>query len=172
MRYYITLPIAMAMLVATPAMAQDTGSAETAPPAAAEPAPPADAPVAPVDTTTQTDAATADTTDSPPAPAEVPAATDTAVLPATTDSAPPAEPATTTGTAPSTLTPDQKAAYDAWPANAKSYFDGLSPERQALFLRIADADKLKLVALDPAQQETVWQSIESQDAAQKTAPGN
>lgn len=65
------------------------------------------------------------------------------------------------------MTPAQKAAYDAWPENVRTYFDGLPASRQVLFQRIEDADKVKLAGLPADQQETVWASIEKQDAEQK-----
>ena len=68
------------------------------------------------------------------------------------------------------MTAAQKTAYEGWPAETKAYFDGLTPTRQALFLRIADPDKAKLVKLDAAQQEETWASLEKQDAAQKGKP--
>lgn len=70
------------------------------------------------------------------------------------------------------LTTEQKVAYDAWPTGTKTYFGGLTESRQTLFLRLADADKAKLVALDAAQQETVWASIEKQDSEQKAKKPN
>lgn len=170
MRYSLALPLALAAFAAAPLSAQNEPAAT--PPEAAEPAtPPADTTTAPTDV---------DTTTTPDTTAEA-TPVDDAIPPATsTDAAPAAEPAPVAPGAPSTaapgnLTPEQKAAYDAWPAEAKAYYDGLSPARQQLFLRITDADKLKIVALEPAQQEQVWSSLEKQAADQQSAapaPGN
>lgn len=181
MRYSVTLPIALAALAAAPVMAQDADApdqappiTETAPPAGEVPPAPTDTvpapadPMAPVDTTTDPSAPLPPptTTDAAPEPA-APAATSEPATPATgTD---PAAPAATTSTAPSTLNAEQRAAYDAWPANAQTYFNGLTPARQELFLRITDEDKLKVVALDPAQQEQVWTSLEQQAATQEAS---
>ena len=66
--------------------------------------------------------------------------------------------------------PENRAAHDAWPAEAKSYFWTLTPERQMLFFRLSDNDKLSLVGMDEASREAAWQVVEKQVAAQQTAP--
>lgn len=186
MRYSLTLPLALAALAASPALAQDAEAPDPTPPVT-EAAPPAGEPLpAPTDEIHDPadPLAPAETTTVPTEPVGPPATTDwqtttPATPPATTtdpvDPTTTTDPVTTTAPAPVTtpattaLTAEQQAAYDSWPANAQSYFDGLTPERQALFLRIADADKLKIVALDPAQQEQVWTSLEQQAAAQEAS---
>lgn len=156
MRYSLTLPLVLAALAGPPIMAQDVASPpldQSATVDAAEPVTPAEmleAQSEPV----QADPATP--------PSEESMATPTPG--ATSEATPmPAAPA-------STMTTEQQAAYDGWSAEAKDYFDDLAPARQAIFLRIADPDKAKLVALDAAQQETVWASLEQQDAAQQSEP--
>lgn len=148
MRYFLTLPFAALALAATPAMAQDTAT------------PPAEA----TTQTPPTDPMAQPTTTTPPADTAAPVATETTAPPA----AEPA-PAAPTTSASARLTAEQQAAYDAWPAATKSYFDALTPSRQQLFLRITDNDKAKLVALPADQQESVWASLESQAAAQAPA---
>ena len=168
MRYSLTLPLALAALAVAPAIAQDvapTPEEQAAPPAnTAAPLPVDPALPAAVETTV------------PPTPAEmVEEAADPATPPpadpvATPESVtPPGPVATPMPTAPApALTAEQQLAYDGWSEETKTYFDGLTSARQALFLRIADPDKAKLVALDAAQQETVWASLEKQDSEQKS----
>lgn len=158
MRYFLTLPLAALAIGAAPALAQDaTPPTDTAPVEAATAAPP---PMEPMDPTTATPPS--DTTagdDAVPPPAD-PLPTPEATTPATTPTGP---------SAPAGLTAEQQAAYDAWPAETKAYFDALTPSRQALFLRLAGADKAKLVALPADQQEAVWTSLEEQAAEQQGA---
>lgn len=166
MRYFLTLPFAALALSAAPALAQDTAVPPVTQPDVAAPIPPADptAPVPPVDPTTSTPPATE--------PTPAPAPTESATAPEAANPVAPVAPATPTTSAPANLTAEQKAAYDAWPATTKSYFDGLTPARQALFLRLADADKAKVAALPSDQQESLWASLEKQDAEQKSATPN
>lgn len=143
MRYFLTLPFVAMAAAAVPTMAQDTA---TSPDPATTQAPPVQQPMPGPDAPTSDASPSASTT----------SATTAAPAPVATASA--------------GLTAEQQAAYDAWPAATKSYFDALTPARQQLFLRITDNDKAKLVALPAAQQETVWTSLEKQAAAQKTEP--
>lgn len=181
MRYSLTLPLALAALATAPAIAQDT-MAPTPPATTTNTVPPADTTMptdadtttttAPMDSATPTDDAT-----TPPSTTDAPATTEPV------ETAPPSEPVASPATsapasatgAPANLTAEQKAAYDGWPVEAQTYFNGLTPDRQELFLRITDADKLKIVGLDAAQQEQVWASLEKQSAEQEAdaaAPGN
>ena len=180
MRYSLSLPLAVAAFAASPVMAQDGAvpPPDQAPPTAEQAMPPEANPLktAPVDTA-PADNAPVDTAEP---------ATSTEMVEAPSDAAtpPPAEPAATPApadtmapeaapmpaTSAAALTAEQRAAYDGWPSGTKAYFDGLTPARQTLFLRIADPDRAKLVALDAAQQEKVWASLEQQDAAQKDKP--
>ena len=80
-------------------------------------------------------------------------------------SAEPAEPAT--GAA---LTAEQQAQHDAWPADTQAYFQSLTPDRQELFWRISDDNKLALTRLPPEQQDQAWAQIESQAAAVPADP--
>ena len=161
MRYSLLPLLASAALTAAPAMAQDVTS-----PTSAQPASEAEPAMAPA-------------TDAAPTPAEVVAEqADPGTTPPPEDTADPAAPVSPTSpdaasmatAATASPTTEQRATYDGWSPETKTYFDGLSPARQTLFLRIADADKAKLVGLDAAQQETVWASLEKQDAMQKDAP--
>lgn len=165
MRYFLTLPFAALALAASPAIAQDTatppeGAPTQTPPAEPDAMDPATPPADPTDPAPSA-------SDAPPVatPAE-PVQPPEAATPATP--AAPATPPANAATPATGLTAEQKAAYDAWPAETKAYFDALPPGRQMLFLRIADADKAKLVALPASQQEAVWTSLEKQNAEQKT----
>lgn len=164
MRYFLTLPMAALALSAAPALAQDTATPPVTQPDVAAPATDPVAPTPPADPTTATSPATEPTT--------APAPTEPAPAPEAANPVDPVAPTTPSSNAPASLTPDQKVAYDSWPATTKSYFDGLTPTRQALFLRLADADKAKVVALPTDQQDSLWASLEKQDAEQKAAPGN
>lgn len=177
MNRFTPLAVALAALTTAPLMAQETPPADTETPAPADKAP---AGTAPVDTTTPP--TSDDATAAPVDGTTPPASDDTMTPPATTPTTPPADPmaapartpdsaapsAPAAATAPG-MTAEQKAAYDAWPANVRSYYDGLTASRQTLFLRIADADKVKLAGLSAAQQESTWVAIEKQDADQRAS---
>ena len=71
------------------------------------------------------------------------------------------------------MTPEQMAVVDGWPEERQSqfrqwpgdvqaYFWTLTPERQELFWRLADGDKLAMVAMDEAGREAAWGQIETQ----------
>ena len=178
MKTFSSLALVLAALGSAPALAQDTMT-EAAPPSAADSTPPTDAiDSAPATTEVMTPPAEVppSQTDSDPAQtaATPPAATPDATTPApepVDQTAPTAPPVPTMATPMQTpaqsMTPEQKAAYDAWPENVRTYFDGLPASRQVLFQRIEDADKVKIAGLPADQQETVWASIEKQDADQK-----
>lgn len=59
------------------------------------------------------------------------------------------------------MTPEQAAQYASWPEEVRDYYDTLSPERQALFWQMDDADKVSLASMSAEDQEAVWQGIES-----------
>lgn len=59
------------------------------------------------------------------------------------------------------LTPEQQAEYAAWPTEVRAYYQALPPERQKLFWRMSDADKMSLIAMSAEEQEAVWQGIEA-----------
>lgn len=172
MNRFTPLAVALAALTTAPLMAQETPPADTETPAPAD--------TAPVDATTPP--TSDDATAAPVDGTAPPASTDTMTPPATTPTTPPADPmaapaqtpdpavapAPAAATAPG-MTAEQKTAYEAWPANVRSYYDGLPASRQTLFLRIADADKVKLARLSPAQQESTWVAIEKQDADQRAS---
>lgn len=171
MKSYSSLGLILAAFAASPVLAQDAAGAQPVTPEGqpteeAAPVPPPVDPAAPDATDPVPPAPVTDETPvTEPAP-PVPTETATPAAPTTTAPAPAPAPA-----APSGLTAEQKAAYDAWPADIRSYFDGLTPARQTIFLRIADADKAKIVAATPEQQAAVWASLEKQDAEQKAAAG-
>jgi hypothetical protein len=178
MRYFVTLPFALAALTAVPVLAQDGAPVPAAPPAPvatdAVPSPAEAVQPQPVDATGVP--ATAEPGPAAPdtAPTPVPVPDPSAAAPATTPATPvatvaaPAPVAVAAPVAPkASLTAEQKVAYAAWPADTKLYFGNLPEARQSLFLRLADEDKAKLVALDASQQETVWVSLEKQDSEQK-----
>lgn len=78
------------------------------------------------------------------------------------------------------LTPDQRAAYDAWPEGQKADYDGwptdtkvyfwtLAPERQAIFWRLNDNDRLALTAMDEADRAAAWDMV-GKKAQRATSP--
>ncbi len=71
------------------------------------------------------------------------------------DDVPPAAPSTT-------LTAEQQASFDAWPAEVQSYYTGLTPDRQVLFWRLSDANKVTLAGLPAESQAQAWAQIEAQ----------
>ena len=86
-----------------------------------------------------------------------------------TDAVPP--PAESAEPAPgAALTAEQQAQHDAWPADTQTYFRSLTPDRQALFWRISDDNKVALTRLPPEQQAQAWTQIESQASAQPAEP--
>ena len=71
------------------------------------------------------------------------------------------------------MTPEQMAVVDGWPeerqvqfrqwpGDVQAYFWTLNSERQELFWRLADGDKLAMVAMDEAGREAAWSQIETQ----------
>jgi hypothetical protein len=77
------------------------------------------------------------------------------------------------------MTPEQMAVVDGWPeerqvrfrqwpGDVQAYFWTLAPERQELFWRMADGDKLALVAMDEAGREASWGQIETQVGGMET----
>lgn len=60
---------------------------------------------------------------------------------------------------------DRIAAYDGWPAEAQGYFWTLSPERQELFFRLRDTDRLAVVMMDEPGRDEAWRMIEERAAA-------
>lgn len=84
------------------------------------------------------------------------------------DEAMPDEPATPDAAG---LSGEQQLAYDAWPPGTQAYFAGLTTDRQELFWRLDDADKVALSQLPAAQQDGAWEMIESRARAiDDTAP--
>lgn len=59
---------------------------------------------------------------------------------------------------------DRRAAYDRWPAGVKGHFWSLSEERQSLFWRLRDDDKVRLSGMAAAEQEGAWSNLKK-DAA-------
>lgn len=60
---------------------------------------------------------------------------------------------------------DRIAAYDGWPAEAQDYFWSLSPERQELFFRLRDTDRLAVVMMDEPGRDEAWRMIEERAGA-------
>ena len=167
MKTLSSLALVLAAVGGAPALAQDTMT-EAAPPSATEPAPP-DVMTPPAEVPpSETDTDPATTTATPPTAMPDSTTPETEAADQATPTAPPTSTmATPMQTPAQSMTPEQKAAYDAWPENVRTYFDGLPTSRQVLFRRIEDADKVKIAGLPANQQETVWASIEKQDAEQK-----
>ncbi len=107
----------------------------------------------------------------------LPVATAFAMLasPALAQDDPPVE-----ATASVTLSAEQQAAYDGWPAElqgqydawpepTQAYFWTLTAERQELFWRLSDANKVTLSGLPSETQAQAWAQIEAQATA-PTAP--
>lgn len=141
MRNFLNLSCVALALAATPAAAQDDATTT---------------PVSGPSRTTTTQSAVP----AGPATPATPAAPATDATAST--SAPPVAATTSAASSATSLSAEQRAAYEAWPAETKTYFDALPPGRQQLFLRITDNDKGRLVALPAAQQESVWTSLERQ----------
>ncbi len=80
------------------------------------------------------------------------------------------------------MTPEQMAVVDdwpeerqvqfrQWPGEVQGYYWTLVPERQELFWRLADGDKLAMVAMDETGREAAWGQIETQvGATEPTEP--
>lgn len=65
---------------------------------------------------------------------------------------------------------EQRAAYDRWLAAVKDYFWTLPPQRQQLFFRLSDSDKLAIVGMSAGDRESAWAKVESR-AKPPGAPG-
>jgi hypothetical protein len=59
------------------------------------------------------------------------------------------------------LTPDQQAAFKAWPAETQSYYLSLTAERQKIFWALSDSDKVALSRMPEQQRESTWAQIEA-----------
>lgn len=68
--------------------------------------------------------------------------------------------------------PDQKMAYDSWPAEKQARFDAwpvetqdyywtLSPERQQMFWALTDEDRVLLTSMSGPDRESTWEIIEA-----------
>lgn len=71
------------------------------------------------------------------------------------------------------MTPQQKAAYDAWPADRKSAYDGWPAEYQAYYWSLSSnqqtgwwvltpEQRTQIMGMDAAQRTAAWVSIEAQ----------
>lgn len=80
-----------------------------------------------------------------------------------------------------TMTPEQKAKFDGWPAEkqtefqlwpaeTQAYYWSLNAERQMLFWRLSDEDKIALTAMTGTERDAAWLTIES-SAGVSTAEG-
>lgn len=95
-------------------------------------------------------------------PMTTPPTTPTTPPPATTDSTTMDSTTTDAPTAESYQPDDKQAAMEAWPAETKTYFQSLTPERQQMFWALTDTDKVRLSQLPEEQREVAWGQIESQ----------
>ncbi|WP_375291607.1 hypothetical protein [Qipengyuania sp.] len=183
MRILMTSSLAALAFAIAPAMAQDTAAQEDLD----NPAPPVSGTMAPTpDETTvdrmegthpapMTDADEANqppatdplaTTQTPPAAEPVPSPTDDPMAQPLPAEAPADPSAKTTNPTPAEAL---DAMADGTAPTPDVYRATLSPERQALFDRIAPADQAKIVAMTEAQQEQTWASLEQQAAEQEAA---
>lgn len=64
---------------------------------------------------------------------------------------------------------ERQVQFRQWPGDVQTYFWTPTPERQELFWRLADGDKLAMVAMDEAGREAAWAQIETQVG--ETEPG-
>ncbi|MCJ2185273.1 hypothetical protein [Novosphingobium beihaiensis] len=60
------------------------------------------------------------------------------------------------------LTPGQQAELATWPAEVKSYYASLAPDRQKAFWALSPDQRAQVAALPAEQQEQVWASIMQQ----------
>lgn len=60
---------------------------------------------------------------------------------------------------------DQQAAFMGWPEETKIYYWSLAPERQDLFWRHTDDNKISLTAMGEEDRASAWQMIEARAAA-------
>jgi hypothetical protein len=97
----------------------------------------------------------------PPPTAEPPAAEMPAPPPpgAPPEPPPPARPMT-----PASMTPDQKAQYDAWPAEQKADYDSWTPEYQAYYWSLSAPQQKGYWALTPDQRGQIYKMTPEQQA--------
>lgn len=63
------------------------------------------------------------------------------------------------------LAPDQKFTHDSWPAETRSYYWSLTPEKQDMFWRLSDEDKIALTAMTGPERTAAWKIIEGKAKA-------
>jgi hypothetical protein len=64
---------------------------------------------------------------------------------------------------------DKKAKYDAWPASQQEYFWSLAPDRQAGWWALSDQQRGQVFAMTPDQREQVWPTIVAQVSGKPSA---
>lgn len=85
------------------------------------------------------------------------------------------------GSAASTMTADQKAQYDswpatrradydAWPAEYKNYYWSLTPEQQEGYWALTPEQREQIFKMAPEQRELAWKSVVEQMKGQSAAP--
>jgi hypothetical protein len=67
------------------------------------------------------------------------------------------------------LTPEQQAAFKAWPAATQSYYWSLTEQRQKMFWALSDSDKVTLSKMPEQQRESTWAQIEARTASPKSS---
>ena len=65
------------------------------------------------------------------------------------------------------LTPEQQAAFKAWPAETQTYYWSLTEARQKIFWALSDSDKVTLSKMPEQQRESTWAQIEARAASPK-----
>lgn len=80
----------------------------------------------------------------------------------------PAAPADNADARLAALTPEQQAAFKAWPAETQAYYWSLSAERQMMFWALADSDKVALSRMPEPQRESAWAQIEARVMPQRS----
>ena len=63
---------------------------------------------------------------------------------------------------------DQRTSYDSWPADQQAYYWSLTAKQRTGWWALTDQQRQQLLAMDPATRVAAWASIEKQLAA---APG-
>jgi hypothetical protein len=67
------------------------------------------------------------------------------------------------------MSPDQKAAMNAWPEDTKGFYSSLSSEQQQIFWQLSDEDKVNLSRMEPTQRDNVLRQLEARNNA--STPG-
>lgn len=81
----------------------------------------------------------------------------------------PAAPADNADARLAALTPEQQAAFKAWPAETQTYYWSLTEERQKIFWALSDSDKVTLSRMPDEQRESTWAQIEARASTPKSS---